>query len=90
MQRKRQSAVEDIFKDVDSNNDVVYTEEYSSSEEFLSSNYEEENASLSINNCSQLKNYKRDMSWEMEHDYFLLWISLYLMIVSDRSNLDNW
>ena len=38
---KRQSAVEDIFKDVDANNDVVYTEEYSSSES-LSSNSEEE------------------------------------------------
>ena len=25
---KRQSAVEEIFKDVDANNDVVYTEEY--------------------------------------------------------------
>ena len=56
---KRQSAVEDIFKDVDANYDVVYTEEYSSSEESLSSNSEEEKASLNINNYSQLKNYKK-------------------------------
>ena len=34
---KRHSSVEDILKDVDANNEVVYTEEYSSSEEFLSS-----------------------------------------------------
>ena len=47
---KRHSAVEDIFKDVDANNDVVYTEEYSSSEESLSSNSEKEKASLNINN----------------------------------------
>ena len=39
---RRQSAVEDIFKDVDANSDVVYTEEYSSSEESLSSNSDEE------------------------------------------------
>ena len=39
---RRKSAVEDIFKDVDANNDVVYTEEYSSSEESLSSNSDEE------------------------------------------------
>ena len=70
---KRQSAVEEIFKDVDVNNDVVYTEEYSSSEESLSSNSkEEEKASLNLNNNSQLKNYKRDMSWEMEIAYLLL------------------
>ena len=30
MSRKRQSAVEEILKDVDANNDAVYTEEYSS------------------------------------------------------------
>ena len=60
MQRKRQSVVEDIFKDVDANNDVVYTEEYSSSEESLSSNSEEEKASLNIINYSQLKNYKKE------------------------------
>ena len=53
MQRKRQSAVEEIFKDVDANNDVVYTEEYSSSKESLSSNSEEEKASFDINNYSQ-------------------------------------
>ena len=35
---KRQSAVEEILKDVDANNDVIYTEEYSSSEKILSSN----------------------------------------------------
>ena len=29
---KRQSLVEETFKDVDAKNDVVYTEEYSSSE----------------------------------------------------------
>ena len=57
---KRQSNVEEIFKDVDANNDVVYTEEYSSSEESLSSNSdEEEKASLNSNNNSQLKNYKK-------------------------------
>ena len=39
---KRQSTVEEIFKDVDANNDVVYTEEYSSEEESLSSNSDEE------------------------------------------------
>ena len=39
---KRQNVVEDIFKDVDVNNDVVYTEEYSSSEESLSSYSDEE------------------------------------------------
>ena len=45
---KRQSTVEEIFKDVDANNDVVYTEES------LSSNSdEEEKASLNINNYSQ-------------------------------------
>ena len=52
---KRQSAVEEIFKDVDADNDVVYTEEYSSSEESLWSNSDkEEKASLNINNYSQL------------------------------------
>ena len=56
---KRQSAVEDIFKDVDANNDVVYTEEYSLSEESFSSDSEEEKVSLNINNYSQLKNYKK-------------------------------
>ena len=35
---KRQSVVEEIFKDVETNNDVVYKEEYPSSEESLSSN----------------------------------------------------
>ena len=38
---KRKSKVEEIFKDVDANNDVVYTEEYSLSEESLSSNSDE-------------------------------------------------
>ena len=33
MVRKMQSAVEDIFKDVNANNDVVYTKECSSSED---------------------------------------------------------
>ena len=33
MLRKIHSAVEDIFKDVNANNDVVYTKEYSLSEE---------------------------------------------------------
>ena len=42
MLRKRQSVVEEIFKDVDVKNDVVYTEEYSSTKESLSSNSEEE------------------------------------------------
>ena len=56
---KRQSAVEEIFKDVDVNNEVVYTEEYSSLEESLSSNSEEEKGSLNIDNYSQLKNYKK-------------------------------
>ena len=38
----------------------LYTEEYSSSEESLSSNSdEEEKTSLNINNHSQLKNYKK-------------------------------
>ena len=32
---KRQNAVEVLFKDVDANSDVVYTEEYSSSEKSL-------------------------------------------------------
>ena len=59
MSRKRQSAVEDIFKDVDANNDVVYTEEYSSLEESLSSNSEEEKVTLNINNYFQLKIYKK-------------------------------
>ena len=72
MQEKRQNAVEEIFKDVDANNDVIYTEEYSSSEESLSSNSEEEKASLNINNYSQLKIIKRDMSREMEIAYLLL------------------
>ena len=59
-EEKRQSAVEEIFKNVNANNDVVYTEEYSSSEESLSSNSdEEEKASLNLNNNSQLKNYKK-------------------------------
>ena len=56
---KRQSAVEEIFKDVDVNNEVVYTEEYSTLEESLSSNSEEEKGSLNIDNYSQLKNYKK-------------------------------
>ena len=52
--KKRQSAVEEIFKDVDANNDGVYTEEYSSSEESLSSNSDDdEKASLNINNYTQ-------------------------------------
>ena len=72
MQEKRQNAVEEIFKDVDANNDVIYTEEYSSSEESLSSNSEEEKASLNINNYSQLKIIKRDMSRKMEIAYLLL------------------
>ena len=42
---KRHSAVEEIFKDVDIDNDVVYTEEYLSSSEFILSNFEEEKAS---------------------------------------------
>ena len=53
------SVVEDIFKDVDVKNDVVCTEEYSSSEGFLSSNPEEEKGSSNINNYSQLQNYKK-------------------------------
>ena len=56
---KRQSAVEEIFKDVDVNNEVVYTEEYSTLEESLSSNSEEEKGSLNIDNYSQLTNYKK-------------------------------
>ena len=71
-EEKRQSTVEEIFKDVDANNDVVYTEESSSSEESLSSNSEEEKGSLNIDNYSQLKNYKISMSWEMKIVYFLL------------------
>ena len=51
---KRQSADEDVFKDVDANKDVVYIEKYSSSEESLSSNSEEEKASSKINNYYQL------------------------------------
>ena len=70
--KKRQSAVEEIFKDVDVNNEVVYTEEYSSLEESLSSNSEEEKGSLNIDNYSQLKIIKRDMSWKMEIAYLLL------------------
>ena len=56
---KKQSAVVDIFKDVDANNDVVYTEEYSSSEESLSSNSEKGKDSSGINNYAQLKNHKK-------------------------------
>ena len=50
-----------MFKDVDANNDVAYTEEYSPSEESLSSNSddEEEKAYLNINNNYQLKFYKK-------------------------------
>ena len=48
---KWHSAVEEIFKDLDIDNDVVYTEEYSSlSEETISSNSEEEKASTNIKN----------------------------------------
>ena len=52
---KRQSAVEEIFKDVDANDDVVYTEEYLSEESLSSNSDEEEKASLNVNNNSQLK-----------------------------------
>ena len=41
------------------NNDLVYTEEYSSSKESFSSNSEEEKAYSNINNYTQLKNYKK-------------------------------
>ena len=87
---KRQSAVEDIFKDVDANNDVAYKEEYSSSEESSSSNSEEEKASSNISNYSHLKNYKKGYVLGNEIVYLPLKINLYLMIVLDRSNLDNW
>ena len=55
---KRQSVVGEIFKDVDVKNDVVYTEEYSSTKESLSSNYEEEKVSSNISNFAQLQNKK--------------------------------
>ena len=48
--KEKKSAVEEIFKDVDANNDIIYTEEYSSSKESLSSNSEEEKSSLYIKN----------------------------------------
>ena len=75
---KRQSAVEDIFKDIDANNDVVYTEEYSSSEESLSSNSEE--ASLNINNYSQLRNYKKG---HVLRNGNCLFASLYKLVFND-------
>ena len=81
MSRKKQSAVEEIFKDVDANNDVVYTEEYSSSEESLSSNSdEEEKTSLNINNNSQLKNYKK---WHILGNGSCLFASLDNLVFND-------
>ena len=62
---KIQSNVEEIFKDVDANNDVVYTEES------LSSNSKEEKASLNIENYSQLK-IKKGHVLGMEIVYLLL------------------
>ena len=87
---KRQSVVGDIFKDVNVKNDVVYTEEYPSIKESLSSNYEEEKVSSNISNFTQLQNKKMNIFWEMETVYLPLLISLYLMIVLDRSSLENW
>ena len=58
MSRKRHNEVEDIFKGVDVKNDVVNTKEYSSSEESLSSNSEDEKKFR----CKQLcliKKYKK-------------------------------
>ena len=57
---KRHSDVEEIFKDVDIYNDVVYTEVYSSlEEESISSNSEEEKASTNIKINMPLNDYKK-------------------------------
>ena len=56
---RRHSVVEEIFKDGDIDNDVVYTEEYSSSEESISSNSEEEKASTKKINMP-FNDYKKD------------------------------
>ena len=58
---KRHSAVEENFKDVDIDNDFVYTQEYSSSES-ISSNSEEEKASTNIKINMLLNDYKKGMS----------------------------
>ena len=56
---KSHSAVKEIIKDVDIDNDVEYTEEYSLSEESISSNSEEEKASASIKINMSLNDYKK-------------------------------
>ena len=56
---KRHSAVEEIFKGVDIDNDVVYTEDYLSSEESISSNSEEEKDSTNIKINMPLNDYKK-------------------------------
>ena len=57
---KRQNAVEEIFEDVDIDNDVVYTEEYlSPEEESISPNSEEEKASTNIKINMPLNDYKK-------------------------------